>query len=247
MSRSYSAIAVVLWSLGWVWAAAQTPAPTSHPPAPKPIRTTGERALSQSGAATVHSPKPSAPLRPFPEVERDYLQGRITARQFQQYLERYVARVNAHHAASQGVRTVRVTSKPLPRADSSSKSGGLPALPTSPPASAGSPPASAASAALPASPPIARAPAKLTNAPALGTNRLTLPDDEFFKELDRRMEKLMRWQAEREKRRTNALSRTRGPLDPVRRQLNELLRLYLEGKITKPEYEARRAKVLESD
>jgi hypothetical protein len=100
------------------------------------------------------------------------------------------------------------------------------------------PPAAAAPAQ--AQPPNATAPARSTNAPPPAI----LSKDDKINEVENKMDELIRAKAAREKA-TNVTTRpaTAGP-KTKRERLNDLLRLYIEGKISETDLNERRAKIL---
>jgi len=133
------------------------------------------------------------------DLERLYLSGKISAKQYQKLLN-------------------DVKTAPAP----------VVATPAKPPRTAAVPPA-----------PTTPTPSAVTNAAPPGTN------DDKINEVEAKMDELIKAKAAREKA-TNA-----PPAQPVvagpktkREQLNDLLRQYIEGKITETEMNEKRAKII---
>jgi len=97
----------------------------------------------------------------------------------------------------------------------------------------------------PAPPPVATpggaqavpGPVQTNRAPVLNTS------DEKINQVENKMDELIKAKAARDKA-TNAPTRTAAGPKTKRERLNDLLRLYIEGKITEPELNERRAKIL---
>jgi hypothetical protein len=98
----------------------------------------------------------------------------------------------------------------------------------------------------PAPPPVATpggaqavpGPVQTNRSPVLTTS------DEKINQVENKMDELIKAKAAREKAITNAPPRTAAGPRTKRERLNDLLRLYIEGKITEPELNERRAKIL---
>jgi hypothetical protein len=184
------------------------------------------RAAAQPGAPpSVTSPAPTVPAAPtappaavaprdFKEVERLYLEGKISAKQFQSYLRDYRGE----------------TAKPIER----------PAAP--PPVPAGATTGTLQEQALEVlrqqPPPGATTPATATPPPPAVQS--AIPD------VEKKLEELERLKAARER----AAKTEPPPATPAtevktkRQRLDELLKLYIEGKVSDAEYNERRAKIV---
>jgi hypothetical protein len=182
----------------------------------------------------------------FTEIEKQYLDGRISAKQFQKYLQdhkvapakapvatspdnttRPVERLRQETAKSKAADPVAVvkTNTIAPPAAVQTKAAKVQAPPASPAAVAQTP--------IAAKPDPAGSPA--------GKSALS--------EVEAKMEELLQLKAAREKAAlTNAMAATNGAAKPTaqtkRQRLDEVLKLYVEGKIPETEYRARRTKIL---
>jgi hypothetical protein len=161
------------------------PAPSAPAPAPQsqPLPT---------GTAT-----PAQPLPTFAEMEQMYLDGKISAKDFQKYLQNMkVTQLLTNTARSP---SVAATAKPPPPA--------------------------------------------VTNAPDLAP----VPGPEEPKtavtEVEKKLDELIRAQAEREKAATNAPPPTTGP-KTKRQRLDDLLKQLIDGKISDEDYKTQRQKIL---
>ena len=132
----------------------------------------------------------------YADLERLYLDGKITAKQYQKYLNELKSR------------PTEVT-MPAP----------VKALPTN-------------------TPPVVRLD---TNAPAVA---LPPAKNERITAVEAKMDELLKAKAAREKAATNTPPPVSTGPKTKRDRLNELLRLYIEGKITEPEMNERRAKII---
>src|ERR1043166_2028932 len=208
---------LMILALAWSTAAEAAPVPTNdvHEKALQVLRQTMD-ALENRQPAPVKTPPAREPK--FADVEQLYLQGKITAREFQRYLEDHKldpAKLPKHEAA------------PLDfSARNPAKSG---------PAQAG---ASVTKVALPPG---------ATNLDAgQGVNPSSLSD------LEKKMDELLRLKAAREgegitnppsNTTTNAVANPSAP-KTKRDRMDDLLRLYINGKIPDAEYKEKRAKLL---
>lgn len=172
-----------------------------------------------------------APEQTFEEIEQQYLQGKITPKQFQKYI---------HDHPDQLPNT-------LPTLGSSSATPG-----NARPNTVASPIVS--SSKLPAPAPVQRA-APSTSAGAkdkTGKTEATPEQKAALAEIEAKMEELERLKAAREKAQQAERVQTVPPVQaspsasakPQRERLNDLLKLLIDSKITDAEYKARRAKIL---
>ena len=196
--------------------AATVPTNQVHEKALEVLRRTID-ALENRQPAPAKTPAPKEPK--FAEVEQLYLQGKITAREFQKYLEDH-----------------KLDPAKLPKRDA--QSGSVEVSAKNPTKSAPAPGNAAASAAAP--------PAGATNPDTgPGVNPSSLSD------LEKKMDELLRLKAAREGSLTNSAASTTTnaiaqPAAPKtkRDRMDELLRLYINGKIPEAEYKEKRAKLL---
>jgi hypothetical protein len=149
------------------------------------------------------------------ELERLYLDGKITAKQFQKYLQQ--------HEQQQQTAAAR-TPEPAPATV---------AVRPSPPVKQAPPPKTVSPSARRAPPPAATA----------------SPDQTAISEVERKMDELIQAKALRDQQATNALNTATnaaavtGP-KTQRQKLDDLLRFYIEGKVSDAEYKERREKIL---
>jgi hypothetical protein len=177
-------------------------------------------------------------------LERQYLDGKITAKQFQKSLEQL-----QEQERRQAVLAARNTK----------------AEPTVPKAAAASVPATNATTKSSASQPAALArpvPPKTTaagagtaaaaagtatNAPGAAAAEVT-PEQKKLTEVETRLEEMLRLKAERDKAATNAVgnANTKVPAAPLtkRQRLDALLRQYVDGKLSDSEYNTQRNKIV---
>ena len=196
--------------------------------------------------------KPAQPQGPaLEQLERDYAADKITARQFQWYLQRYKFQYvkAANHpvkpaaqpavapqktggpiSASPVRQTERAVPSPSPSATVIPSAAPVPTTPA------------VTSAKLPDPPP---GPALTTNKPA-GTNAAPAgpeDDDPAFLQVENKIDELLRLKEAREQAaQLNSLLATNTPagLKSKRQRLNELIRLHVNGKLTEQEYKAKR-------
>jgi hypothetical protein len=199
--------------------------------APRPVGALNNRPPSNvQPTTTLAAAVP--PQASFAEVERQYLESRISAREFRKYLEQYVEAVNRAAVAPPGTASdVRA------------------------PAATSNPPADASKAAVPSAPPASAPPPPPPPAPPSSTTQATPSRgtaDPAIDALERRMEELLRQRAQRAAAQQarppsgapSPASAGAGSAGSLREQLDALLRLHLEGAISRTEYEARRARLL---
>jgi hypothetical protein len=167
----------------------------------------------------VSAPAAIGRLLTFSEIEQLFLEGKITARQFQSYIElaRSQPRVGKSEKEtviqSKAIKALR-QAKPDPSANP--KPG--PAI-------------------------------KPEQIPLLNEEEPeSVPDpiEQGFSDIESKMDELLRWKAERDKQsRTNAPP-PEGAASPKtkRQRLDNLLRLYIQNKITETEYKEKRAKIV---
>jgi hypothetical protein len=209
---------LMLLAMAWFTAAEAAPVPTNdvHEKALQVLRQTMD-ALENRQPAPAKNPPAREPK--FADVEQLYLQGKITAREFQRYLEDHKldpAKLPKHDAP------VELSAK------NPAKSG---------PAQTG---ASAAA--------VTKAP------PAGGTNLDAGPgvNPSSLSDLEKKMDELLRLKAAREgdgvtnnspAAKTNTVAQPSAP-KTKRDRMDDLLRLYINGKIPEAEYKQKRAKLL---
>jgi hypothetical protein len=220
MSVNYRTLVVAAMLLANWRVAAQTLSEEAEQKARDLLRVTVQ-ARETSKAAPTHSatptPPPAAPQergtaptakagRPlnYAELEQAYLAGRISARQFQRYLE----------------------------------TGTQPQLPTASATSATRPRPSAAPNVMPPTPTLEPATTANTEAKVEDSGAATIT------EVEKKMDELLRLKAERERaEEKSALSTTNpltGKLKTKREQMDDLLKLYVAGKISEADYKAKR-------
>ncbi|HXJ58798.1 MAG TPA: hypothetical protein VNU68_19235 [Verrucomicrobiae bacterium] len=178
------------------------------------------------------------------ELERQYLDGKITAKQFQKSLEQL-----QEQERRQALAAARV-SKPEPTVTKSS-----PAPPNAKPASASTstakPAAPGANTATIPSKAVPTAAAAAASAPtnhANQTSEAVSPEQKKLTEVESRIDEMMRLKAERDKAATNAVGNaasktTPGPLTK-RQRLDALLKQYIDGKLTDADYNTQRSKIV---
>jgi hypothetical protein len=167
----------------------------------------------------------------FAEIEQLYLQGKITARQFQQYLQGHNISVPPKGAAS--AETEALALEVLRR--ETAKANAEPAKTTAP----------AGTATLK---PEATAPASRSQ-PA--TDKTTPePEQTALTEVEKKMDELLRLKAAREQAAlTNAAAAAAtnsaaGAPKTKRQRLDELLKLHIDGKLSEAEYNEKRNKII---
>jgi len=193
--------------------ATPTPAPKPPPSAaalPPTAVPSATPSLAPGASTTVHETS-------LAELERLYLDGKITAKQFQKYLQQHEQLPATAAAVTTPSPTAAVrTPAPAPVTTANSKPAVAPAKP----------------AVAPAKPPPSVAPAS--------------PDQAAISEVEKKMDELIRLKNARDATNvansaTNTLAA--GP-KTQRQKLDDLLRLYIDGKITDAEYKERREKVI---
>lgn len=142
--------------------------------------------MAQASAADPRHPAVPAAPATYQELERLYLDGKISAKQYQKYAN-------------------EIKSHPAPP-----------------------PPIAVRPAPLPAPTPPPTPPAK----------------NDQINTVETKMDELIKAKAAREKAATNAPAPVATGPKSKRDRLNDLLRLYIEGKITEPEMNERRAKII---
>jgi hypothetical protein len=162
------------------------------------------RGLAQAVVGGVKQPQANAGFRPmtYADLERLYLDGKITAKQYQKFL-------NDMKSHPTDLMTPSVTTPSRPTAVA---------------------PTTNATAMRPT-----------TNAPAV-----TPPPNkgEQISSVEAKMDELLKAKAAREKAATNTPPTVSTGPKTKRDRLNELLRQYIEGKISEPEMNERRAKII---
>lgn len=146
---------------------------------------------SATNALAEAAPAPAKPEPSFAEMEQMYLDGKISAKDFQKYLQ------------NQKLKPVRA-------------GGPAPVVSAKPAATA-----------------------TLTNATSLPPPA----DPAAVTDVEKKLDDLIRAQAEREKASTNRVSTPTGP-KTKRQKLDDLLKQLVEGKISDEDYKTQRAKVL---
>ena len=200
--------------------------------------------------------QPAQPARPqgpaLEQLERDYAADKITARQFQWYLQRYKFQY-VKPANNPAKSATPPAASPLRQMESAVLN--KPSTPASPAAPAASKPVSA----IPSAAPVPSAPAitsaKLPDPPPVmalatdkpaGTNAAVaeaVDDDPAFLQVEGKIDELLRLKAAREQAaQLNSLLATNTPagLKSKRQRLNELIRLHVNGKLTEQDYKAKR-------
>ena len=153
------------------------------------------------------------------ELERLYLEGKITAKQFQKYLQQH-----EQQRQTAATRTPEAAVAPAARQN--------------PPANQTTAPRQ------PAPPKTTAAPARRAAPPAAPDS----PDQAAISEVEKKMDELIQAKAIRDQQATNVANAATnavaaGP-KTQRQKLDELLRFYIEGKVTDAEYKERREKIL---
>ena len=205
------------------------------------------RAMAEQPGATepakrTNRPAPVLKEPDFTEIEKQYLEGKISAKQFQNYLQDHkVAPAKAPVATSP-----ENTTRPVERLRQETAKS----KPADPVAVAKTntiaPPAAIQTTAAKVQAPPASPPAAV---PAPTAGKADPAGKSALSEVEAKMEELLRLKAVREKAAlTNAMAATNGAAKPTaqtkRQRLDELLKLYVEGKIPETEYRARRTKIL---
>jgi hypothetical protein len=159
----------------------------------------------------------------FAQAEQLYLQGKMSAKDFQKYLDQHKLESGKSSSAEAQARALEVLRKELNKTEPSQSTAPM----VVPKPEAAPPPAEAATPEQPGPPPAS------------------------LSEVERKMDELLRLKAAREEQaRTNAASNTltnsATPAAPKtkRERLNDLLRLVVDGKITDAEYKEQRSKIL---
>jgi len=181
-------------------------------------------------------PPPPAQTKRQPtaaEVEQFYLEGKITAKEYQKYLEDHrldPARVPGRDPQAKATNALRnEMNNPGVTQVKSANSVPKPAVST-----------------------IGRD-ALATGQPETKTDVSPTPEQSNLSDLEKKMDELLRLKAAREAAATNAASNTAtnaaGPVAPKskRDRLNDLLKLYIDGKIPDAEYKEQRAKLISND
>jgi hypothetical protein len=187
-------------------------------------------------------PAPGIKEPDFTEIEKQYLDGKISAKQFQKYLQDHKVAPAKAPVATSPDNTTRPVER-LRQETAKSKAADPVAVAKTntiaPPAAVQT--TAAKVQAPPASPPAAVPAPTVGKADPAGKSALS--------EVEAKMEELLQLKAAREKAAlTNAMAATNGAAKPTaltkRQRLDEVLKLYVEGKIPETEYRARRAKIL---
>src|SRR5712692_4536526 len=178
----------------------------------------------------------------FTEIEKQYLEGKISAKQFQNYLQDHKVAPAKAPVATSPDNTTRPVER-LRQETAKSKAADPVAVAKTntiaPPAAVQTTAAKVQASS--ASPPAA------VHAPTVG--KADPAGKSALSEVEAKMEELLQLKAAREKAAlTNAMAATNGAAKPTaqtkRQRLDELLKLYVDGKIPETEYRARRAKIL---
>ena len=189
---------------------------------------TSERERRRGAVLPAPTNAPAKPQPTFAEIEQQYLQGKITARQFQKYLQDHNISVPAKGVAP--AETDALALEILRRE-------------------------TAKAAAEPAKAPTTATSDRLkpeVAPPEPGTDRTTTgPDQTALTEVERKMDELLRLKAAREQAAlknapaaagTNSAAAT-GP-KTKRQRLDELLKLHIDGKLSEAEYNEKRSKII---
>jgi len=205
-------------------------------------RAIAEQPATPDAAKRDSRPAPSVKGPDFTEIEKQYLDGKISAKQFQKYLQDHKVVPAKAPAATSPDNTTRPVER-LRQETAKSKAADPVAVAKTntiaPPAAVQT--KAAKVQAPPASPPAAVQAPTVGKADPAGKSALA--------EVEAKMEELLLLKAAREKAAlTNAMAATNGAAKPTaqtkRQRLDELLKLYIEGKIPETEYRARRTKIL---
>ncbi len=211
---------VLALALGCVSLRAQSPADDPHLRALQVLRKTmlAQERRNDAQAVTNQTPPP-APT--FASLEKQYLDGKMTARQFQQYVLDY--RLNRSQSAAP-----KAAAHPAsPPTANSTPANAAPLAPVPPASSVVSTESNSGDTS-----PGTNAPPPATGSPAL--NRLA--------EMEARMDRIIQEKAARDEALTNRPPSTSAP-KTKREKLNELLRERIAGKITEEEYKAQWSKI----
>ena len=182
----------------------------------------------------------------FTEIEKQYLEGKISAKQFQKYLQDHkVTPAKAPVATSPDN-----TTRPVERMrQETAKSKAAEPVAVAKTNTIAPPAAVQKTAAKESSPPAPAASATRAAATPKGDTTGSPAGKSALSEVEAKMEELLQLKAAREKAAlTNAMAATNGAAKPTaqtkRQRLDEVLKLYVEGKIPETEYRARRTKIL---
>jgi len=209
------------------------------------------RAMAEQPGATDpakrnNRPAPVIKQPGFTEIEKQYLEGKISAKQFQNYLQDHKVAPAKAPVATSPDNTTRPVER-LRQETAKSKAADPVAVAKT---NTIAPPAAIQNAAAKVSaPPAPAASATRAAATPKGDTAGSPAGKSALSEVEAKMEELLRLKAAREKAAlTNAMAATNGAAKPTaqtkRQRLDELLKLYVEGKIPETEYRARRAKIL---
>ena len=187
----------------------------------------------QGKPGTAPASRTPAPHEPtFEEVERLYLQGKMTAREFQKYLEDHKIDP-AKLSRSDSQKAVEVLRMESNKPDLSQPLATPPGVTS-------------------AVPPTRSGAADSSKAPETGIEGASGPDQSKLSELEKKMNELLRLKAARETSTstnslTNTSTNTATPPAPKtkREKLDSLLTLYINGKIDDAEYKARRSRIID--
>ena len=175
-----------------------------------------------------------------PELERQYLEGKLTAKQYQKALEQW--------RQEQQKRSATAPEKPRALQASREQSAATPAPPKAkPPLKRTTDPRSAAAAVAPS--PVASPASTQASAPASPTvSPEPTQQQKKLSEVEARIDEMLRLKAVREKAAvSNAVALTNNAAaapQTKRQRLDALLKQYLEGTLTDAEYNQRRAKII---
>ncbi len=219
----------ILLALGLLWTAAAGGAPLEtndvHQQALDVLRKTMDSLEPRL--------KPPPPAKGHPgrepslaEAEQLFLQGKMSAREYQKYLQDHKVDPAKPQSIDAQSRAVEVLRNEINKAET----GGTKPASQIPPPQAGETPA-------------AKLPGALAEpAPA--------PEQSTLSELEKKMDELLRLKAVREAAATNLVSTTatNSPTPPTpktkRQRLDDLLKLYIDGKIPDAEYQEKRGKLI---
>ncbi|HXG48681.1 MAG TPA: hypothetical protein VNO52_13735 [Methylomirabilota bacterium] len=160
------------------------------------------------------------------ELERLYLDGRITAKEYQRKLSEYKAFVATHTNQALQVKAAATPATNIPA------------------------PASVVAAATPAAKaPAPAPPAKPAQAPPPSTSAEANPEDKKLAEVEAKFDELLKKKADREKTARQATQPPPTNAPPARAltkrdKLDALLKDLIDGKLTEADYNAKRAKVI---
>lgn len=189
---------------------------------------TAERERRRGAIAPAPTNAPAKADLSFAEIEQQYLQGKITARQFQKYLQDHKIAVPAKGVApaETDALALEILRRETAKVAAESAKAPDPAKPD-------------------------RLKPEVTLPEGRTDTTTTGPDQTALTEVERKMDELLRLKAAREQAAlTNAPaapatnSVAAAAPKPKRQRLDELLKLYIDGKLSEAEYNEKRSKII---